>query len=441
MTMFHNFKTTATCLVAALVLAAPAAFAQTQEEIPSQVALTLQQAQEMAMQRNITIQNASLDIKKAEADKWQAIATMLPQVKASGDYSNYFGYEIPISEQMKFAMPQYISMAVTSSVAFSGVMVVSSQIAGISQKMSDITLRKTQKEVCDQVKVLYYSALVTDQSIKLLEENLESMNKLYNYTLSSVTVGVSESTDADQILVQVRGMENSIASTKRSLEVIYNSMRIMLNINENTEIVLLQGIDNLLNQESLQELLQTPFEMENNYDYQLLKKSLELTKKQLSMAGWANGPTFSFYHQYNAKKYLEESKMKMDMTPPNMIGATLSIPIFTSLKNTKAYQSAKISLKKQQNVMANTELSLRVQHRQLVFNLKSTMEKYETQRQSVEVAKRVYDNIAKKYEFGVASSMELTNSGTNYVSAQANYVSALLEMVQAQINLEQLLNK
>jgi len=438
--MFQNFTKQAICLIAVAALTAPAAFAQ-EEEIPAQVALTLQQAQEMAMQRNTTIQNASLDIKKSEADKWQAIATMLPQVKASAEYGNYFGYEIPISEQMKFAMPQYVTGAITSSVAFNGVMVVSAQIADISKKMSEISMKQTTKEVCDRVKVLYYTALVTDQSVKLLQENLESMNKLYNYTLSSVNVGVAEATDADQLLVQVRSMENAVASTRRTLEVIYNSMRIMLNINEKTEIVLLQGIDNLLNNESLQELLDEPFIIENNFDFQLLKKSLELTKKQLSMAGWANSPTLSFYHQMNAKKYLEESKMKMDMTPPNMIGGTLSIPIFTSLKNTKAYQSAKISLKKQQNLYDNTTLSLRVQHRQLVYNLKSTMEKYETQRQSVEVAKRVFDNISKKYEFGVASSMDVTNSGTNYVSAQSNYVSALLEMVEAQINLEQLLNK
>lgn len=439
MKLFQNLTKAVVCSLTAVALAAPAAMAQ--DEIPAQVALTLQQAQELALQRNTTIQNASLDIKKAEADKWQAIATMLPQIKASAEYSNSFGHEIPVSETMKFSMPQYVTGALTTSIAFNGVMVVSAQITDISKKMSEITLKQTQKEVCDQVKVLYYTALVTEQSVKLLKENLESMNKLYSYTLSSVKVGVSESTDADQLLVQVRSMENAVASTERALEVVYNSMRIMLNINERSEIILLQGIDNLLTDEVLQELLTAPFEIENNYDYQLLKKSLELTKKQLSMAGWANSPTLSFYHQMNAKKYLEESAMKMDMTPPQMIGGTLSIPIFTSLKNTKAYQSAKISLKKQQNVYDNTKLALKVQHRQLVYNLRSTMEKYETQRQSVEVAKRVFDNISKKYEFGVASSMDVTNSGTNYVNAQSNYVSALLEMIQAQINLEELLNR
>ncbi|MBQ4221269.1 MAG: TolC family protein, partial [Bacteroidales bacterium] len=59
----------------------------------------------------------------------------------------------------------------------------------------------------------------------------------------------------------------------------------------------------------------------------------------------------------------------------------------------------------------------------------------------VAVAKRVFDNIAKKYEFGVASSLDVTNSGTNLIAAQSSYVQSLLEIVNAQISLEQLLNK
>ena len=46
--------------------------------------LSLEQAQQMAVDRNRTLENASIDIRIAEASKWQAIASMLPQVNASG---------------------------------------------------------------------------------------------------------------------------------------------------------------------------------------------------------------------------------------------------------------------------------------------------------------------------------------------------------------------
>ena len=84
------------------------------------------------------------------------------------------------------------------------------------------------------------------------------------------------------------------------------------------------------------------------------------------------------------------------------------------------------------NTLEDTELALNVQHRQLLYNLRSAVEKYEIQKQNVAVAQRVFDNIAKKYEFGVASSLDVTNAGTNLVTAQNSYVQALLDIVNAQ---------
>ena len=57
------------------------------------------------------------------------------------------------------------------------------------------------------------------------------------------------------------------------------------------------------------------------------------------------------------------------------------------------------------------------------------------------MARRIFDNFAQKYEYGLSSSLDLTNAGTNLITAQSNYVQALLEMVNAQISLEELLNK
>ena len=59
----------------------------------------------------------------------------------------------------------------------------------------------------------------------------------------------------------------------------------------------------------------------------------------------------------------------------------------------------------------------------------------------MDVARRVFDNIANKYEYGVASSLDVTNSGTNLIAAQSSYVQSLLEIVSAQVSLEQILNK
>ena len=60
------------------------------------LSLSLEEAQEYAIEHNRSLKNASIDIQKAQAAKWQSIAAMLPQVSAKVDYSNYFGYQMDV---------------------------------------------------------------------------------------------------------------------------------------------------------------------------------------------------------------------------------------------------------------------------------------------------------------------------------------------------------
>jgi Outer membrane protein len=402
------------------------------------ISLTLPDAQQYALDHNRTIQNATIDIRKAEATKWQSIASMLPQVNAGVDYSNYCGYQMNFG-QMQLAMPPFAQLGITTSVALTGAQIVSVGISNISKKMSDITLQKTEQEICDQVKSLYCSALVMQHTINLLEESLASIKKLYEMSCKSVEVGVSEQTDADQLLVQVVNMQNNITSTRRSNEMVYNSLRLMLNLDPNTEIILLDGLDGILDLDNVESVLASGFNIDNNYSYQLLKASTDLSKKQIALTGWSNGPSLSAYHQYTSKKYFSD-ETTMNMTPPNMIGVSLKVPIFTSLKASSSVKAAKLDYKKQLNTLADTEASLKVQYNQLVYDLRTAMDNYKAQKQNVDVAQRVFDNIAKKYEYGVASSMDVTNSHNSLISAESTYIQSVLSILTAQISLEQLMN-
>ena len=403
------------------------------------MALSLAEAQQYAIDNNRTLANASIDVRKAQASRWQAIASMLPQITASTSYSNMMGYKMDLG-QMQISMPPYATFGVQTSIGLNGAQIVNVGISNISRKMADITLEKSEKQIADQVETLYFAALVTEETIRLLEENLASLRKLRDITQASVDAGVSEQTDADKLQVQVSTMENAVNNTRRSLEMAYNSLRLQLFLEDDVDIVLTQGIDDLLNLGSTAALLSAEFDVEDNYDYQLLKQNTELARRQIALTGWQNGPTFSIYHQYSGRHNFSDEPT-MNMTPPNMIGAQLSIPLFTSGKMTAAMKDARLSYKKQLNSLENTELSLNVQHRQLVYNLRSAIDNYTLQKQNVEVAGRVFDNIAKKYEYGVASSLEVTNAGTSLISAESNYIESLLDIINAQVSLEQLLNK
>ena len=402
---------------------------------------TLDEAMSYALEHNWDLQNSSLAVRQAEADRWGAIATMLPQVNGTLDYSNYMGYEMEFGETgLAIAMPPYGSIGVNASMSVSGAQIISTLIGKLSIEMADVSHRQSQQEVAEQVRLLYFSALVSTQTVELLRRNLGTVRKLHELSQKSVDAGVAEQVDADQILVQVSTLETSINEAERGLEMIYNSMRLQMNVGFDKEIVLTQTLDDLMDVEHSLDLLYDDFILENNFSYQLALQSTELYRKQKNLAGWAYGPTLSAFYQYTGRKYFSD-EMTMNMTPPNMIGLTLSIPIFSSGRNYTSFQKAKLDYQKQLNTLENTKMALNIQHRQLKYNLSSAYERYQTQVKNVEVSQAVFDNIGKKYEFGHASSLDVTNAATTLITAQSTYVQAALDYVTAQIELEKLLNK
>ena len=402
---------------------------------------TLDEAMTYALEHNWDLQNSSLAVRQAEADRWGAIATMLPQVNGTLDYSNYMGYEMEFGETgLAIAMPPYGSIGVNASMSVSGAQIISTLIGKLSIEMADVSHRQSQQEVAEQVRLLYFSALVSTQTVELLRRNLGTVRKLHELSQKSVDAGVAEQVDADQILVQVSTLETSINEAERGLEMIYNSMRLQMNVGFDKEIVLTQTLDDLMDVEHSLDLLYDDFILENNFSYQLALQSTELYRKQKNLAGWAYGPTLSAFYQYTGRKYFSD-EMTMNMTPPNMIGLTLSIPIFSSGRNYTSFQKAKLDYQKQLNTLENTKMALNIQHRQLKYNLSSAYERYQTQVKNVEVSQAVFDNIGKKYEFGHASSLDVTNAATTLITAQSTYVQAALDYVTAQIELEKLLNK
>jgi len=118
----------------------------------------------------------------------------------------------------------------------------------------------------------------------------------------------------------------------------------------------------------------------------------------------------------------------------------LSIPIFFERQQVGSTQRNKTKVRSAVKYPCRYRGIIKYSHRQLCYNLSSAYDSFEAQKKNVEVSQRVFDNITRKYEHGMASSMDVTDASTNVVTAQNSYVQSLLEVVSAQIDLEQLLN-
>ncbi|MBQ2351054.1 MAG: TolC family protein, partial [Bacteroidales bacterium] len=391
-----------------MLLSAAHSFAQNED---GALSISLKSAQDYAVEHNKTLKNSSLDIRKAEAAKWGAIASMLPQVSASLGYSNYCGYEMNLGP-MSMSMPATGTLGITASVALTGQQIIGIQMAEMSKTLADITTQQSEDEIRYQVAKIYMSILVMQNTTELLERSLENLESLQETTQNAVDVGAAEQTDADKLMVQVLSLRTSISSTNRSLEMLENSMRLQLGCGVNTKLTLTQTVDDILKPEAILALQNETFNVENNYNYQLLQENSKLLKKQIDLKIMGYVPTLSAYYQYSGRTYFGK-KEGFNMTPPNLIGLTLNVPIWSSGKTWSDVKQAKITYEEFQNTIENTRDALLVQERQLRYNVASNYETYEAQKLNLEVTERVFTNVSNKFEHGMASSLELTTASSD----------------------------
>jgi len=119
----------------------------------------------------------------------------------------------------------------------------------------------------------------------------------------------------------------------------------------------------------------------------------------------------------------------------------MNIPVFSSGERRAKVRQAKIDLETTRNNKALMEEQLDIQFKQLQFNLRSAIESYQVQKKNVEVSREVYQNLRRKYEQGMISSLELTTADNNYLQAESEHLTAMLEVLQAQNALNTLTGK
>lgn len=415
---------------------------------PKTLSLSLKEAQDYAVKQNRTLKNASLAVQEAYAARWQTIASMLPQVDGNYTYSNYFGYSSemsfknPLTGQMvsqSIDMPNVGALGVTASVGINGQAIVGVLLNNVAIDMKKIALEQSESELRSSILSSYVSVLALRSISNLLDSSLNNIEHLETITRNAVEAGAAEQTTADQIHVRVNTLKNSINVQKRNIELATNSLKVLLDVPAETELTLTESIDEVLSPERVLNLLSENFAVENNLNYQLLAKQVELAKRNVHMASWAYGPTIGVGYNYTNQQYYGEGGMRM--TPPNVIQVSVKMPLWSSGKRAAGVVEKKIALEEAKNTLSETTDNLEIQYRQLCFNLSNAYETYINEKENIEVTQRVFHSTTEKFKWGAASNLELTNASNDLISAQSTYVQAMLSLINAQSELEEFLNK
>jgi outer membrane protein TolC len=249
--------------------------------------------------------------------------------------------------------------------------------------------------------------------------------------------GVAEITDVDQIRINLTQLKNTKKYMERNISLTYNMLRFQLGLNAGETIILSDSLTHLINTIEKELLSFQEYDIENNPNLKMIKTQEELMGKQVILEKWAYAPTLAGFYQYT-EKFLTTS---FDLSPKNVAGLTLSVPIFSGFDKRARVNKAKIEFDKATTTRQQIEEQLLIQKKQLEFEYKSAFENYITQKENIEIAQRVYDNINNKYRQGLVSSLDLTQANSNYLQAKNNYISSVMDLLQAKLELNKLYNQ
>ena len=411
-------------------------------EVPATLNLSLTEAQDYAVETNRSLRNASLAVQKAYAQRWQTIASMLPSLDGS------VGKTLMLNEDFKEHkinfMGQEGSMSpwtysLTAAVGINGQAIVGALLNNVAIDMQKLNLQQSEDNLRANVKTSYASVLVLQNVVTLLETSLANIEQMAEMTQRSVDVGAAEQTTADLIKVRANTLKNNINANLRSTQLALNALKVLLDVPANTELVLTSTLEDFLSAEAVLKLLGYDFALENNLNYQLLEKNVELAKKNVHMAGWAYGPTVSLALQSSRRDYGDSEGFTM-MQSPHTVAFSVSMPLWSSGKRAAGIVEKKIALEEARNTFAETTNNLGIQNEQLRYNLQNSYETYMNEKDNMEVTQRVFESTTNKFNQGAASNLDLVNASNDLITAQSSYVQAVLTLVNAQVELEKFLN-
>jgi outer membrane protein len=437
-----------------LLVMAHSALMLAQQEGADTLYFTLDEAVAFAMENNLNAQNARLDVDAADQRVWETAATGLPQISASAsynyninlpttlipDFANDPTQKIPI----QFGTKHNASAGVLGNqLLFSGEYIIGLQTARIFKEFTQRTKERTEQEVRQAVIENYYLVLLGEATLGLLEDNRDNVKQTYEETVQLYKSGFVEEIEADQLEVVLTDLQNSVLSMQRQIMATKNLLKYQMGVERERSIVLNDSLASLVASIDYTAILGLDFSLEENIDYQILSDQERLALMDLKLKRTAYMPTLSAFYSMDFAAQRDEFNFldaDQDWYRASMLGLSFNVPIFSSGFRRAGVAQKRIAYEQARNSKEFAAEGLQVEFQQYKYDFANAVEKYRSDKKNLDLSEKVVRVTNTKYVEGLATSLELTQVNNQYLTALTNYTSSMVEVLNAKIKIDQLMN-
>ncbi len=404
-----------------------------------QKVLTLNEAVNIALQKNSLLKISSNNLRTFESGKLAAYGNLLPSVDAGGSWRwsrndeagttyNVGGFvlEVPasITENRTYSAGVDANWTLFDGLA---------NIASVSQSNSDLdaakfSLERLKQDIVFQTISLYYAVINTQQLLKVKEDdvrqaqkNLETIserNKLGAVTLADVYAQQVTSGNAE--LEEIR--------TKNSLETAKNDLLYYLGLDVLEQYTFpeefsteemnklenkIEGYDNIS--------FLVSDAMINRFDYKSAQLQLESANDGITIARGGHFPrltnSIGFSSNANRLDDLFESKTYS-------VGLTLSIPIFSGWAIDNQVEFATVNAKNREVELNDLERDIKRSLQKTYLDLQAAEKSLDVTEKNVEAAEENFRIEQEKYNLGSSKLLDVLTATTNFTNARVSLINA-----------------
>lgn len=432
----------------ALILAVMTAYAQPKT-------LTLEQAKQIGLERNLDVIQAQNNLNSAESGVLAAYGRYLPNLSASGSWNRtqlegpLYTQGIPISGSSAKSTTGSFSAGVAATLTlFDGFeREANLNRANANSALSGHTMVRTRQAIVFEVESQYLNVLRLEQLVRVSEENLKRDRRQLERIVESNRVGALSLADVYKQQSQVASDELNLINAVNSFDKARADLVALMGLNvaddysfaDPSVSVSLDSVEIASTRAKYADLgALTNTALSFRPDYLGAKESYDASSSSVTMA------RANYYPSVSARAGLNgNSESFGDVFDYKTIywGVSLSWSLFDGFSTNQAIQSALASQRNAEISLAQAERSIGVEVKKGMLDLEAAMKQYDVSQQGLRSATEDRKIAEERYNLGAGTLLDLLVASANSVNAEANVVNAAYNYVISKRNVEYVLGE
>lgn len=389
-----------------------------------ELTVTVEQAVELAMQNNIQVHQAERTLAQAQRSNRNSWNSASPSINASTSL------QIPLMENADMS----VSVSGSARLSLTPSLYTSIRSAKLQLEQGEITYEDALRSVELNVRKIFYSLLLSEQTIETQKRSMEAAKRQYETNLAKYNRGQLSELDLFSSQVNYESKMPAVENQENQLVNSMESFKQLLGVNRDVKLNLkgsLEGFSNF-DEEKVQVNLSEISAIKK------LEKQIESAENQLLATRFgAYGPTLSASYSIGARQTLKEGQ-EFKMT-----NHSVSLGVAIPLDGYLPWSNGAMSIANQKDSLASLKENLEAQKRTTQLSIENslrTIRQAQSQLKSLEatanLAQKTYDLTQIAYNQGSRDLNSLRNAEDSLISSKTQLQSQNYTLVNAILELE-----